>query len=83
MELLDTAVQVTNLIGFAGGVFAWAILRPLNNSFDGLRKSIDRLVQRFDQLDERQRRMEERLVEIEQRARSAHHRIDDLKANLG
>ena len=83
MEWLDTAVQFVNIMGFAGGVFTYVFLRPLNASIDSLKSSIDKLANKFDRIEERQRRLEEKLVEVEQRARSAHHRIDDLKTSLG
>lgn len=83
MGWLDTAVQFVNIMGFAGGVFTYVFLRPLNANFASLKESIDKLANKFDRIEERQRHLEEKLIEVEQRARSAHHRIDEIKTSLG
>ena len=78
MEWIHTAASVTVVIGFMAGVFSYSVLKPLNKAIDNLDRAIGEL--RMDLLtsEDRRHQMELHLVEVDQRARSAHHRVDDL-----
>lgn len=68
----------TIVLGFVGGVFSWAVLRPLNNAIENLNKAVSELRMELLTAEDRRHQMELHLVEVDQRARSAHHRVDDL-----
>lgn len=78
MNWLDTAVQVSIVAGFVGGVFTYVVLRPLNFTIKDLRLAIQDLRKDLKDCEERRHMMEIKLAEIDQRARVAHSRIDEL-----
>jgi hypothetical protein len=78
MDWLDTAVQVSIVAGFVGGVFTYVVLRPLNFTMKDLRLAIQDLRKDLRDCEERRHMMEIKLAEVDQRARVAHSRIDEL-----
>lgn len=77
-EILGNAVNLSIVLGFIGGVFSYFVLRPLSNAISELRVMVQELRKDLRDCEERRHMMELRVAEIDQRARSAHHRIDDL-----
>jgi chromosome segregation ATPase len=69
----------TVVLGFMGGVFHFAILKPLNKAIENLDKAIGELRMDLLTAEDRRHELELKLVEVDQRARSAHHRIDKLE----
>lgn len=69
----------TVVLGFMGGVFHFAVLKPLNKAIENLDKAIGELRMDLLTAEDRRHEMELKLVEVDQRARSAHHRIDRLE----
>ena len=59
-----------------GGIFHFAVIRPLENSIAELKKEIEQL--RKDR--ERMHLLEIKITEVEQRVRSNQHRITALEA---
>ena len=78
MEWIHTAASVTVVIGFMAGVFSYSVLKPLNKAIDNLDRAIAELRMDLLTAEDRRHQMELHLVEVDQRARSAHHRVDDL-----
>lgn len=77
-EMLESAVKLSVVLGFAGGVFSFVILKPLNSTMTELRVAIQELRKDLKDCEERRHMMEIKLAEIDQRARVAHSRIDEL-----
>ena len=77
-EILENAVKLSIVLGFIGGVFSFFILRPLNSTITDLHKAVNELRNDLRACEERRHMMEIKLTEIDQRARSAHHRIDEI-----
>lgn len=78
MDVLTTAVQVSILGGAIWSVISYIILKPLNNTIERLDKSIDKLDGKTNDMLCRSYELERELAVIDQRARSAHHRLDDM-----
>ena len=74
MEWLEQAAQFTVVVVALGGIFKYAVIRPLQNSINDLKDEISEL--RKDR--ERIHFVEVTLAELKQSVRSAHHRIDEL-----
>lgn len=69
----------TVVLGFMGGVFHFAILKPLNKAIENLDKAIGELRMDLLTAEDRRHELELKVVEIDQRARAAHHRLDRLE----
>jgi hypothetical protein len=78
VEWLDTAVQISIVAGFIGGVFTYVVLRPLNATITDLHYAIQDLRKDLKDCEERRHIMEIKLAEVDQRARVAHSRIDEI-----
>ena len=83
MELnLTNMVQITVIIGFASGVVKLLIISPLQNAINTLNDSIKEMKKMLTQLEKDQRGIDKRLVAVEASAKSAHHRIDEVKEHI-
>ena len=78
MEILEIAVQITIIAGFLGAIFSYAILRPLNDAIVKLQSLVQELREDLRRGEDRRHELEIKVAEVDQRARSAHHRIDDI-----
>lgn len=78
MDILTTAVQVSILGGAIWSVISYIVLKPLHNSIERLDKSIDKIDTKTDDIIKRSYELERELAIVDQRARSAHHRLDDM-----
>ena len=78
MEWVEFAGQLVVVLGFFGGAFSYVVLRPLNRSIEDLRDLINEMKADLRQSRVDQYEMGVKLAEVEQRARSAHHRLDEL-----
>jgi hypothetical protein len=78
MEYLSSMAAATVVLGFIWGIFSVAILRPLNNSIVELRDATKALRAEMHENEERRHQQDIKIAEIDQRARSAHHRIDEI-----
>lgn len=78
MDALEAGGQLALILGFLGAIFSFAVLRPLNNAIVKLEAMIDELRLEIRHSEEQRHRLEIKVAEIDQRARSAHHRLDDL-----
>lgn len=83
---INSLASTTVVLGFAGGVFSYVVLRPLNTAIDSLNKAVSDLRMELMTAERRRHDLELKIAEVDQRARSAHHRIDRLegvKDNVG
>ena len=78
MEYLSSMASATVVLGFIWGIFSVAILRPLNNSIVELRDATKELRAEMHENEERRHQQDIKIVEVDQRAKSAHHRIDEI-----
>ena len=78
MEYLSSMAAATVVLGFIWGIFSVAILRPLNNSIVELRDATKELRAEMHENEERRHQQDIKIVEVDQRAKSAHHRIDEI-----
>ena len=78
MDILNSVAAATVVMGFVGGMFSFFILRPLNNAIVELRLTMKEIRTEIRVSEERRQNLEIKLTEVDQRARSAHHRIDEL-----
>ena len=78
MDYLSSMAAATVVLGFIWGIFSVAILRPLNNSIVELRDATKELRAEMRESEERRHQQDIKIAEIDQRARSAHHRIDEI-----
>lgn len=78
MDILNNVAAATVVMGFVGGMFSFFILRPLNNAIVELRLTMKEIRTEIRVSEERRQNLEIKLTEVDQRARSAHHRIDEL-----
>lgn len=76
MEWLEQAAQLTVILTFLGGLFAYVVLRPLNETLKELRIAIDKLSEIQNSQNERLNRLEGAVERIEKAVITAHARID-------
>jgi hypothetical protein len=77
-EMLESAVKLSVVLGFIGGVFSYVVLRPLNSTMTELRVAVQELRKDLKDSEERRHKIEIKLAEVDQRAKVAHSRIDEL-----
>ena len=75
---LEALEHIAVIFGLLGGLFSFAVLRPLNNAIVKLEQMIEELRADMRRNEERWHTMSVKIAEVDQRARSAHHRLDDL-----
>lgn len=76
---LESLVQIITIIGFAGGVVNYVVVRPLKDAVNTLSKSLDRLEQVLSEVKEREITLEQRVAHNEESVKTAHKRIDRLE----
>jgi predicted nucleic acid-binding Zn-ribbon protein len=69
----------TIVLGFAGGVFSWIILRPLNSAIENLNKAVKELRMELLTAENRRHELELKVAEVEQRSKSNTHRLNRLE----
>jgi septal ring factor EnvC (AmiA/AmiB activator) len=78
MEIINTVAQSVAIAGFFAGAFSYVVLKPLNQSIDGLRTIVQELKDELRYSESRRHELQERVAKVEASAASAHHRIDRL-----
>lgn len=76
---LESLVQIITIIGFAGGVVNYVVVRPLKDAVNTLSKSLDKLEQILSEVKEREITLEQRVTNNEEKIKHANKRIDDLE----
>lgn len=74
---LEQAAQLCLVLTFLGGLFAFAVMRPLNETLKELRVAIDALRQVQNSQNDRLNKLEGELNEIKYAMQKAHDRIDE------
>lgn len=77
-NVLEIGGHLAVIFGFFGAVFSFAVLRPLNNAIVKLEAMIEELRADIRRNEKERHNIEIKLAEVDQRARSAHHRLDEL-----
>ena len=81
MDWLETAVQISVIAGFIGGIISYLIntivLRPLESTLTRLQVIVDKLSEQLSRTEERWHDIDKKVSEVDQRARSAHRRLDE------
>lgn len=75
---LEQAAQLCLILTFLGGLFAFAVMRPLNDTLKELRIAIDALRQVQNSQTDRLNKLEVELNEIKYAMQKAHDRIDEF-----
>ena len=75
---LEQAAQLCLVLTFLGGLFAFAVMRPLNETLKELRVAIDALRQVQNSQNDRLNKLEGELNEIKYAMQKAHDRIDEF-----
>ena len=75
---INSVASTTVVLGFLCGGFSYVVLRPLNRAIEALNKAVGELRMELLTAENRRHELEKSVVEVDQRARSAHHRIDEL-----
>ena len=76
---LESLVQVITIIGFAGGVVNYVVVRPLKDAVNTLSRSLDKLEQVLSEVKEREITLEQRVTHTEESVKTAHKRIEKLE----
>lgn len=86
MDILNTIAQSVAIAGFFAGAFSYIVLKPLNQSIEGLRTIRTIVSELKDELrysEQRRNELQERVAKVEASAASAHHRLDRLDSVVG
>lgn len=78
MEIINTVAQSVAIAGFFTGAFSYIVLKPLNQSIDGLRTIVQELKDELRYSESRRHELQERVAKVEASVASAHHRINRL-----
>lgn len=78
---INSLASTTIVLGFAAGVFAYVVLKPLNLAIDNLNKAVRELRMELSAAENRRHELEKKIVEIDQRARSNTHRLNRLEGD--
>lgn len=76
MEWIQHAVSLSNIFTFICAVFAYVVIRPLNQTLSRLEKAVEKLTAEQQNTREIQHRMEGELRELKYAVQKAHDRID-------
>ncbi|MBO6304692.1 MAG: hypothetical protein J6M62_06425 [Selenomonadaceae bacterium] len=75
---LEELEHIAVILGLLGGLFHFAVLRPLYNAITKFELAIEELRGDIRRNEERWHVLSVKLAELDQRAKSAHHRIDEF-----
>lgn len=80
MEIwMQSAAQTVVVLAFAGTVFSYIVLKPLNSAIEELRSMIADIRKEAKDREEKRQEMDLRIVKCEESTKSAHHRLDRLE----
>lgn len=76
---LATTVQLIAIVTFIATVLNYTIIKPLKDSISALERTIAKMDGTVERLVDNDVSLDRRLTIVEQSAKSAHHRIDEIK----
>ena len=76
---LPTMVQLIAIVTFIATVLNYTIIKPLKYSISALERTIAKMDSTVERLVDNDVSLDRRLTIVEQSAKSAHHRIDEIK----
>ena len=79
MDILNMITQSVVIAGFFTGAFSYVVLKPLNQSIDGLRVIVAELKDEMRYSESRRHELQERVVKIEANIENIYRRIDKLE----
>lgn len=83
MEIINTVAQSVAIAAFFAGAFSYVVLKPLNQSIDGLRTIVQELKDELRYSESRRHELQERVAKAEASVASAHHRLDRIDSIIG
>lgn len=76
MQMIGTVVSVLMLCGI---IFNYSVVKPLNESVQGLRECVVELRRQLIDTESKRQKMAERLSRVEVSTEQAHHRLDAIE----
>ena len=82
LDIIAALGQIAAVLTVIGGVFSYAVIRPLNESIRALKDTVDEMREEIKEGREQRQGLEVQLAKLDSSGRSAHHRIDDLEGRM-
>lgn len=82
LDIIAALGQIAAVLTVIGGIFSYAVIRPLNESIRALKDTVDEMREEIEEGREQRQGLEVQLAKIDSSVRSAHHRIDDLEGRM-
>ena len=79
LDIIAALGQIAAVLTVLGGLFSYAVIRPLNESIKALKDTVDEMRREIKEGRKQRQELEVHLAEVDQSVRSAHHRIDALE----
>lgn len=79
LDIIAALGQIAAVLTMIGGIFSYAVIRPLNESIRALKDTVDEMREEIKEGREQRQGLEVQLAKIDSSVRSAHHRIDALE----
>lgn len=79
LDIIAALGQIAAVLTVIGGIFSYAVIRPLNESIRALKDTVDEMREEIKEGREQRQGLEVQLAKIDSSVRSAHHRIDALE----
>lgn len=82
LDIIAALGQIAAVLTVIGGIFSYAVIRPLNESIRALKDTVDEMREEIKEGREQRHVLEVQLAKIDSSVRSAHHRINDLEGMM-
>ena len=82
LDIIAALGQIAAVLTVIGGIFSYAVIRPLNESIRALKDTVDEMREEIKEGREQRQGLEVQLAKIDSSVRSAHHRIGDLEGRM-
>lgn len=82
LDIIAALGQIAAVLTVIGGIFSYAVIRPLNESIRALKDTVDEMREEIKEGREQRHGLEVQLAKIDSSVRSAHHRINDLEGMM-
>ena len=82
LDIIAALGQIAAVLTVIGGIFSYAVIRPLNESIRALKDTVDEMREEIKEGREQRQGLEVQLAKIDSSVRLAHHRIDDLEGRM-
>lgn len=82
LDIIAALGQIAAVLTVIGGIFSYAVIRPLNESIRALKDTVDEMREEIKEGREQRQGLEVQLAKIDSSVRSAYHRIDALEGRM-